>query len=238
MATNLRVGGVHAYQLNREVEPVPAYPRIDPQQPRDENSPQQHEQRADKDDQTMRRFKAMRFLIDQLKETVEITRVDYATAANELNDLGLLIAENELIEQLLELKISLEDIDKLFQQIRHRPTNPDLGPGHKLSDTDNFFPIYVAGLSEYNLRFPNLQIQIEHKIQRMVDSFEEKGRFVNDKNRLRLEFQKEDNNLLRLDISVLVAISEVDEEGRRVILYQRSDQSYALYADKQIDLSI
>lgn len=238
MTTNLRVGGVHAYQLYREVEPVPAYPRINPQKPRDENPPQQHEQRADKDDQAMRRFMAMRSLIDQLKKTAGITRVNLSTAEEELNKLGLLIAENELIEQLLELKVPLEDIDKLFQQIRQHHTVSDMGTGHNLTEADNFFPVFVAGLSEYNLRFQNLQIQIKHKIQQMVDSFEESGRFIHDKNRLRLDFQKQDSNLLRLDISVLVAVSEVDEAGRRVILYQRPDQSYALYADKQINLSI
>ncbi len=238
MATNLRVGGVHAYQLYREVEPVPAYPRIDPQQPRDENPPQQHEQRADKDDQAVRRFKAMRSLIDQLKETAGITRVDYLTAANELNDLGLLIAENELLEQLLELKISLEDIDTLFQQIRQHHAAFDMGTGHNFTEADNFFPVFVAGLSEYNLCFQNLQVQLDHRNQEMVDSFAERGRFITNKNRLRLDFQKQEDNLLRLDISILVAISEEDEEGRRVILYQRPDQSYALYADKQINLSI
>jgi hypothetical protein len=238
MATNLRVGGVHGYQLYREVEPVPAYPRIDPQQPRGEN-PQQHpKQRADKEELAMRRFKAMRDLIDELKETAGITRVDLSTAEEELNKLGLLIAENELIEQLLDLKIPLEEIDKLFQQIRQHHTVPDMGTGHSFTEADNFFPVFVAGLSEYNLRFQNLQIQLDHRNQQMVDSFEESGRFISDKNRLRLDFQKQDGNLLRLDISVLVAVSEVDEGGRRVILYQRPDQSYALYADKQINLSI
>lgn len=238
MATNLRVGGVHGYQLYREVEPVPAYPRIDQQQPRGENPQQQFEQRADKNDQAMRRFKAMRDLIDELKETAGITRVDLSTAEEELHKLGLLIAENELVEQLLELKIPLENIDKLFQQIRQQHAVPDMGTGHNFTEADNFFPVFVAGLSEYNLRFQNLQIQSDHRNQQMIDSFEESGRFIHDKNRLRLDFQKQNNNLLRLDISVLVAISEVDEGGRRVILYQRPDQSYALYADKQINLSI
>ena len=238
MATNLRVSGVHGYQLYREVEPVPAYPRIDPQQPRDEKPQPQLEQRADKDDQVTRRFKAMQTLIDELTEAAGITRVDYLTTETELNDLGLSIAENELIEQLLELKISLEEIDKLFQQIRQQHKVPNLGAGHDLAEADNFFPVFIAGLSEYNLRFQNLQIQTDHKIQRMVDSLEKNGRFMTDKNRLRLDFQKEGDNLLQLEISVLVAVSEVDEGGRRVILYQRPNQSYALYADKQIDLSI
>ena len=52
------------------------------------------------------------------------------------------------------------------------------------------------------------------------------------------QYYDKNEKLLLLDISILVAVSEIDESGRRVILYQRPNQSYALYADKQIDLSI
>lgn len=242
MATNLRVSGTYAYQPYREVEPVPPYPRIDPQQPHDEYPQQQIKQRTDKDDHAKRRFIAMRTLIDELTEAAGITRVDYLTAETELNDLGLLIAETELIEQLLELKIPLEGIDDLVQQIRHSPEIPDLAAGHDLSETDNFFPVFVAGLSEYNLHFQNLKIQIAEKNKQITDGLEDNGRFVAEKNRLRLDFQKmeskDDIDTLQLGINVLVAVSEVDEAGRRVILYQRPNQSYALYADKQINLSI
>jgi len=242
MATNLRVGGTYAYQPYREVEPVPAYPRIDPQQPRDQYPQQQSEKRLDKDDQARRRFRAMRELIDKLQKSAVMTRVDYLTAETELNDLGLLIAEKELVEQLLQLKIPLEGIDELFQQIRHRPATPDLGAGHNLSETDNFFPVFVAGLSEYNLRFQNLQVQADRKCNQIIENIEKNGQYVCEENRVRLAFLRaaapEDLAILQLNISILVAISEVDEAGRRVILYQRPNQSYALYADKQIDLSI
>ncbi|MFK5927753.1 MAG: hypothetical protein QM483_14090 [Desulfuromusa sp.] len=242
MTTNLRVGGTHGYQPYREVEPVPAYPRINPQQAREEYPQQQSEQRFDKDDHAQRRFMAMRTLIDELKVVAGMTRVNYFTAETELNDLGLSLLEGELVEQLLELKVSLDGIDNLLQQIRQRPANPDLKAGHNLSEADNFFPVFVAGLSEYNLHFQRLQIQMAGENRQITDSLEKNGRFVVEKDRLRLDFQqagsKEKNEPLQLDISILVAISEVDEAGRRVILYQRPNQSYALYADKQIDLSI
>ncbi|NOQ40919.1 MAG: hypothetical protein GQ563_00245 [Desulfuromusa sp.] len=242
MATNLRVTGTHAYQAYREVEPVPPYPRIDPQRPRDEYPQQQSDQRADKADPVRRRFMAMRILIDELKKAAGLTRVDYVTAETELNDLGLSILESELVEQLLELKVSLEGIDHLFQQIRQRPTTPDLKAGHNLSEAYNFFPVFIAGISEYNLRFQQLQVQSSDKSIRINESIDSLGHFVSEKNRLRLDFRKmtsgEDIDVLQLDISVQVAVSEVDDAGRRVILYQRPNQSYALYADKQIDLSI
>ncbi len=242
MATNLRVRGTQAYQPYREVEPVPPYPRVTPQQSRDEYPRQQSEQRTDKADHIRRRFRAMRQLIDDLKEVTGLARVDYSTAATELNDLGFLIAETELVEQLLELKIPVEEIEKIFQQLRSRSVSPTLGAGHNLSAADNFFPVFVAGLSEYNLHFSNLRVQAGNRSHQILEKIDSAGRFVAEKNRLRLDFRSAtlpgEAVTLKLDISILVGVSEVDEASRRVILYQRSNQSYALYADKQIDLSI
>lgn len=242
MTTNLRVGGTHAYQPYREVEPVPQYSRIDPQQPREESPQQQGEKHLDKENHSPRRFSAMRDLIDKLKKSAKMARVDYLTVETELNDLGLAIAEKELIEQLLQLKLPLAGIDELFQQIRHRPATPDLGAGRKLSETENFFPFFVAGLSEYNLRFQNLQVQTDRNCSQINENNKNNDRYVSEKNRIRLDFLRStapaESVILQLNISILVAVSEVDEAGRRVILYQRPNQSYALYADKQIDLSI
>ena len=44
--------------------------------------------------------------------------------------------------------------------------------------------------------------------------------------------------MLEMDIRIRVATCEIDPAGRRVILYQRPDRSFALYADKQINISI
>ncbi len=242
MVTNLRVGGTRAYQLYREIEPVPPYPRVDPQQPKDEYPHQQSERRSDKDDHIRRRFRAMRKLIDKLQEFSGLTRVDYLTTETELKALGVSIVEEELVEQLLELKISSGNIEELFQQVPQGAVSPQLGSGQTLSDHNNFFPVFVAGLSEYNLHFPNLHIFSDHKPEQIIKQIEENGRFISEKNRLRLDFCYSgtlvETTTLQLNISVMVAVSEVDDAGRRVILYQRPNKTYALYADKQIDLSI
>ncbi|MCW8893938.1 MAG: hypothetical protein OQK50_02170 [Deltaproteobacteria bacterium] len=242
MATNLRVGLTHGYQPYREVEPVPAYPRVDPQQPRDEYPRQQTSQRADKDEHARRRFRAMRQLIDKLKESETLVRVDFFTAETELHDLGLAIAEQELIEQLLELKILLEPINDLFQQIRQQAAAPELESGLIHSQAASFLPVFVAGLSEYNLNFKQLRISSGNNNHEIFDAVNKEGRFVSEKKRLRLDFRAfpaDDNTqMLLLNICVLVAVSEMDEDGRKVLLYQRPNQTYALYADKQINLSI
>ncbi len=67
------------------------------------------------------------------------------------------------------------------------------------------------------------------------------GRFVMKQGRFGLEFRDDpmtsDLGVL-LDLSVLTGVSEFDEAGRKAILYQRRDQSFALYSDKQINLLI
>lgn len=242
MATNLRVGGRHGYQPYREVEPVPPYPRVEPQQSRDNYPHQKNEQRSDKDDHARRRFRAMRKLIDELQEFSGLTRVDYLTSETELKDLGISIAGGELGEHLLELKTSSTAIERLFQQLHRDPVSPLLKSGHPLSESNNFFPVFVAGLAEYNLHFQSLHPRFDHKPEQIIEQIERNGQFVSEKNRLRLNFYNSETPgeaaILQLDISVLVAVSEVDEADRRVILYQRPNKSYALYADKQIDLSI
>ncbi len=242
MVAKLRVAGTHAYHPYREVEPVPPYPRIDPQRPRDEYPQQQREQHPDKADPVRRRFTSMRTLIDELKKTADLTRVDYLTTETELNDQGFSILESELIDQLLEFKVSLEWIDHLLQQIRQRLTTPDLEAGHTLSESYNFFPVFIAGISEYNLSFKNLQVSDNHKSNQISEIIKKQNHFISEKNRLRLKLRPMPGDgrvdVLQLDIGVLVAVSEVDDAGRRVILYQRPNQNYALYADKQIDLSI
>ncbi len=242
MVAKLRVGGAYAYQLYREVEPVPPYPRIDPQQPRHDYPQQQNQQKNDKDDHARRRFQAMRNLIDELQKSAGLARVDYTTTATELNDLGFLILERELLDQLLELKIPLDEIEELVQQIRQKPAVPELAAGHFLAKSYNCFPIYIAGISEYNLHFHHLKLPFSLESTRILEGIKNQGHFISEKNRLRLDFREiltgDIADTLQLNISVLVAVSEVDDEGRRVILYQRPDQSYALYTDKQIDLSI
>ena len=242
MAPQLKVGNTQAYQLYREVEPVPPYPRIDPQRPRDERSPAQGDSRNSKNDHVRRRFEAMRKLIDELTTDAGIIRVAYQTAVTEMTELGFSILEAELLEQLLALKFIPDDIAGIIEQISQREILPELQPGRFLSEKLNFFPVYTAGINEYNLCFSPLHFSVSDPSPLVFEVLDAQGYFVSEKNRLRLDFRRDDtlaaSTALVLTLNVLVGGSEVDDGGRRVILYQRPDQSYALYADKQIDLSI
>jgi hypothetical protein len=242
MMTKLKVGHLHGYHPYAEVEPVQPYPRIDPQQSRDEEQRRQSSGRGERDDFVQRRFWAMRQLIERLKSEAKIVRVDYAQAATELTEQGLILAERNLVEQLLEFKLAPREIEALMQQIRQGEVLPELQAGPPLRAERELFPIFEAGMSEYNLCLQALQLDPSAAVLQLGAEGETEGRLVREKGRLRFDFQllpaaaKGRSPLLTIEI--LVAASEIDDNGRRAILYQRPDGNYLLYADKRIDLSI
>ena len=240
-----RVGTFKAADLHREVEPVKPYPRINPQQERQDGYQQAPaEKRPDDDKQTRRRFTTMRELIEALKDQAQIIRVDFNTANQELVDLGLSIAEEELISQLLQLKIPLASIEDLTRQMRQHRASPLLVSGRNISPGANPFPVFVDDLAEYVMRFDDLQVIMGKQRQDILDEINNDGRFIVEHNRLRLNFSRISSlpvvsgETLNLTISIQVGAVEVDENGRRAIFYQRPDQSYGLYSDKSISLSI
>ena len=237
MASNIKIGGTHAYQPHREVEQVSAYHRIDSQHPHDEQRQQKERSKPNQSEKNLRRFVSMRKLIDAMTQVTDITRVDYTTAQSELNDIGLALLEKELIERLLGFKIPLDNIDSLLQQIRQQAEIPYFEGGEHLTAEHNFFPIFIAGISEYNLCFNHLHLPHLAEASHIGEDLDIIGRFIELKNRIRFDFLQTPNDVL-LKIMVQVGVSEFDDSSRRVILYQRQDNSYALYADKMIDMSI
>ncbi len=236
--------GPSSRTLFKEVEPVAPYPKINPQQQQyEDNSREEGEKYSEKDEPLRRRFKAMRRLIEKLQESQQIGRINFMTANHELRSQGLAIIEEELLTQLLLLKIPLASIDELFQQLQHAPPETAMVEGLKFSPTNQLFSISAEGLSEYNLVLSNLSIRTSSHDSDLNDALAQEGRFVAEKDRLRLIFRQNQDgntsgNVVLLDVNVQIGAVEIDEDGRRVILYQRPDQSFGLYSDKQIDLSI
>jgi len=240
-----RVGTFKAADIHREVEPVKPYPRINPQQQRQDGYQQQDaEQRPDDNNKARRRFTAMRELIEEIKNQAQINRVDFNTANQELIDLGLLIAEEELISLLLQLNVPLAGIEDLTQQLRQQSISPTLVSGRNISSTSKLFPVFVENLAEYLMRFDDLLVTMGPQRSDIFDEINNDGRFVVEHNRLRLNFTRVaalpavPGGALNLSISIQLGAVEVDENGRRAIFYQRPDQSYGLYSDKSISLSI
>lgn len=236
---DLKVGGLRPYQ-NYEVEAVPAYPDINPQQADKKLSVETYPDSGHRDDQTRRRFRAMRRLIDELKKTTQITRVDYRTTEGELSDIGRAVAEQDLIQLLLNYKIPMAELEALFTAMRRQLERPLLRTSAALTAERNFLPVYVPGLLEGTLAFQKIPLAPLQNSPQVMKSLDQDRFYSNFYKRIGVEIfaLKEFPDTWFLNLSLLVAVGEVDEEGRRVLLYQRPDQTYALYADKHIDLSI
>ncbi len=242
MASKLRVEDFQAYRPFLEVEPVQPTRRVTPQRPRDEYPPEQRDGREYRDERARRRFVAMRELIEGLKGSGRILRVDYQTALTELVEQGRAIAEKELSDCLRAVKVTAEGMAHLARQLRQPARLPELEFGAQLDELSNYFPIYIRGLSEFYLGFAGLELQPGEEGPHLVDAISSDGSYRYATKRLRLicrpQVKTQYDSALELDIRVLVGAGEIDEDNRRAILYQRGDNEYALYTDKQINLSI
>ena len=239
-----RFGTYKAVGVQRDVAPVNPYPRINPQQERQEGQRQQEPEKGPAEQRARRRFTAMRDLINELKNRTLISHVDFNTANRELIEQGLAIAEEDLLAQLLHLKVPLGSIEELSQQIREQRGNPMLVSGRTIKPDTTLFPVFVEDLSEYLLRFEGLRVTLGDQHNDIYELINNNGRFVFEHDRLRLSFTRGSvlpaapGSSLNLNISIQVGAVEVDENGRRAILYQRPDQNFALYSDKLLNLSI
>ncbi len=238
-----RVGPVRNPNIFQEVEPISPYPRVDPQQQKsDQRRRYPRERGRDEKDQRRRRFTAMRRLVGTMKGASRFQRVDFNTADREMRDAGLKVAEEELIAALLQLKFPLRHIEQLFQELRRNPPRTILSAGRRLLAGNRLIvPESPEGLSEYNLVIQDLLLPSNPQNSVISEDLENSGRYVYEQERLRLSFSWSDSppsDRLKLTLSILVGAVEIDDGGRRVMVFQRPDQSYGLYADKQIDLSI
>jgi len=247
MAEDYKTGISPNPYLFREVGPVAPYPRINPHQPKREEYPRQQSGHKQGQDRSRRRFGSMRELVERLKESFQISRIDYNTAEIEMHNQGLAVAEELIISQLLQLKIPLNSIEGMFQQIRQQRSTVTLIPGRKLNGNSYLlFPEEVDGLLEYCLVFSNLQLHTDRQESRIIEGIDSQERFISEAAQLRLTFRRslptadtqQNSDLLQLDIQILVGAIEIDDAGRRAILYRRSEGSFGLYSDKQINLSI
>ena len=246
MTDYIKIPTFPTQDLLRGIEALSPYPRIDPQSPRQDGySRQQSDSAADRDKRVRRRFLALRRLINALKKSAKITRVDYATADAELHALGLAMVAEQLPAQLLQLKIPLQSIEQLLPQIDRERAAVSLGSGRRIQRAGaTLVGVSAEGLSEYNLKIENLAIGSGGFDRKLSDPIDQEGLYIIEQNRLRLTFSRLGPDLaatgerLNLTLIVLLGVIETDQAGRRAILYQRADKNYGLYADKQINLSI
>ncbi|MBD1400798.1 hypothetical protein [Pelovirga terrestris] len=239
---DLRVTDTKGYMLYREVEPVQPYPRIDAQQPHDEKSRGQDQAREKKDGQPRRRFVAMRQLIDRLKETGQLERIAYPELLKELGNVGIAHADRELFDLLQTHQVTIEGLNHLAAQIRALMATPDVGFGPPLEAEHNVLPYFSRDLAVVQLRYLHLELLAGQEGPHLVDAIARDGSFRCATRHLQVEFHPQvkaqyDSSLI-VDLRMMVAVGEMDEENRRAILFERTPGVFALYTDKQISLSI
>ncbi len=239
---DLRVTDTKGYLLYREVEPVQPYPRIDPQQPHDEKPRDQDQAREKKDGQPRRRFVAMRQLIDRLKEVGQLERIAYPALLKELGNVGVGHADKELFDLLQAHQVTIDGLNHLAAQIRALMATHDVGFGPPLDAEHNVLPFFSSGLSEVQLRYLHLELLPGQEGSVLVDVIARDGSFRCATRHLQVEFRPQVkaqyDSSLRVDMRIMVAVGEMDEENRRAILFERIPGVFALYTDKQISLSI
>jgi len=227
------------------VAAVAPYPRIDSHHsPSDDSRQSSSAAGKEPKKRTERRFILLRQLIARLEETADIVKLDYATADAELRQLGLSSVEENLIPQLLRLKIPLQAIARLQEQLNAQQPSISLGRGRLIqNDATDLFPVSAAGLAEYILKIDHLHLKPRSLQPKIAQAMDQEGFFAVQGKRLRLTLspsrstQSTDADV-SLRIVALLGGIENEEDGSRAILFPRTDGSYGLYADKMIDLSI
>jgi hypothetical protein len=185
---------------------------------------------------------AMRRLIDELKMIAVVTRVDYTTADREMAALAVSSLEEHLPALLQELGATQKVIEDVFEQLRQRLASSALQSGRTLVEDVNSLPVFVPGLMTYGLNISELNVQMNQRQKEIVNTLRTEGHFALERGRFKLKFITDPSSPVTdevfMDLFALTGVNEVDDAGRKAILYQRQDQTFALYADKQIDLSI
>lgn len=184
----------------------------------------------------------MRQLIERLKEYGRFERINYFTLLNNLGNIGVAQADKELFELLQAHQVSAPGLNHLAAQIRPLIVTPDIGFGPPLDAEHNILPYFSKGLSVVQLRYLHLELLPGQEGPLLVDAITRDGSFYCATRYLQVKIhpqvKAQYDSVLEVDIRIMVAVGEMDEENRRAILFERSPRVFALYTDKQISLSI
>jgi hypothetical protein len=246
MVDYIKVPTAPKRDLLRGVEELSPSQRIRPRRSGEEGSSQQSGETPERyEGRDPRHFMVLRRLINELQESAEIGRVDFATADTEMRQRGLAIVEQELSPFLLRLQIPFKSIKHLQLQIDAGLASVSVGSGRRIEVGESFlFPLSTMGLLEYNLRFGELKIGLGKFNSGIVEQIDREGFYIVEDKGLRLTFSRLESSTeavsgqVKLKIGVQLGVVEKDESGRRAILYPKGDNNYGLYSDKPINLSI
>lgn len=230
------------------IKPIIPYQRIaEKYHPFDERPQQPVKKRPPGEERHTRRFVAMRNLIETLKQDYEIQRVDHTSAEQEIRVLGLATINKNLPPLLSEQGLSINAIKKIITFVEEQMPLLQMRNSSSVSQLDHsLYPDVGHGLQVLNLEMLELPLpMIDFSCVILVERCQN-GPVTSTLNNLYLTVNSLDKSIpdiprqqsFQLTLSISSGVIELDKEGRRAFLYQRADKSFALYADKQINLEI
>ena len=236
-----RLGPIRATYSRSEIAPALPAARIvrrpNPQEQSNSYPQQPSEQRS----RARRRFKAMRRLLNRLKQQRGFQRVDFNTAEKEMRAAGRQLVEDHLTAALGPL-LHPAELHAVAAEWRSQLPSAPTKAGRPLLHAEALgFPTAPLGLCEFQLEVTALHLEPSQLIAPARATLKEENYLAQQSGPLRIQVgrpdpQHPDNLVVRLEVSI--GVVEIDPAGRRVILYQRPDQSHGLYMDKPIDLKV
>lgn len=230
-------------------KPITAYQGIAKRhQPIDEDDQHSAQKRSNDEKHQPRRFVALRKLIDNLKLKHNIQRIDYISAEQEIRVLAKATIDKNLTRLLLNLSLSDYAIKQIITRINdhvpllkltHRSSTdqldrslyPNVDHSIQVLNLDSLelsLPIFDFSCVELAERCKNKPITTALANLYLTVSYQEKK-----------ETHAAPEQSFQISLAIPSGVIEVDTAtGRRAFLYQRVDKSFALYADKQIDIEI
>nr|WP_320051148.1 hypothetical protein [uncultured Desulfuromonas sp.] len=195
-----------------------------------------------------RRFVALRKLVTHLKKNYSFIRVDHVSAERELRQLGLRKIHNDLATLLSGLEVTTTATNDIVGQVTNQASLFQLGHNGSTAQLDHLIyanlshGLQVLTLEQQNIRIPVIDLSCVALLERCQDK-----RLMASHNNLLLSVHASKKNGTEkssvhegfiLDLSIAMGVIEINDSGRRAFIYQQSDTSFALYADKQISIEI
>lgn len=212
-----------------------------------ERSQQDADNRPAATERPTRRFIALRNLIDNLKQNHTIERIDYISAEKEIRALGWEVINKNLPPLLSDLGLSDKATKVIINRVDDHAPLLQLSYKSSIDQLDRLiYPEVDQGLQVLNLAMRDLSLPIIDSSCVALVKQCKNGPIVAALNNLYLTFSYPNKKKphsppkksFQLTLSISSGVIEIDTTGRRAFLYQRADKSFALYADKRINLEI
>ena len=229
------------------VEPIIEYQRLADRYQTVEEHVENERKKRNALKRTERRFIALRKLVSTLKKDHSFSRLDYPSADHEIRRLAVERIQNDLADLLTGLELTPTAATEIVRIVLEHSAHFQLTPTTATAQLDHLLYVNLSpGLKALSLTVTGITIPlIDLSCLALLERCQ-KGRLMASHNNLLLTVSHKENgsNKIKLqesfEISLLIAtgVIEIDDSGRRAFVFQRGDTSFALYADKQINIEI